>query len=176
VVCDADFTCGLQRSGRPSLSFKHRRHAFIATQGDAAGRADTQAGGLFSGFQPFQAKVALDGGFQFFFVLHGPERAYLNAFPATDAQIVVNEDDATFIPGNGVHRAGVPARRLGALAAVYRNEIRTFFYNAYQPGADVQAVFLFAGHFAGMASHAVHLFDYQSTLSHFDPPIALYSV
>jgi hypothetical protein len=114
----------LPRSG---LSFKQRRHAFFAAHGDAPGWADTQAGGLFSEFQPFKTKVALYCDFQFFFVLHGPERACINAFPTTDAQIFINEDDAAFIPENGVHRAGVPAGRLGALAAVNRNEIRTFF-------------------------------------------------
>jgi hypothetical protein len=149
------------------LSFKHRRHAFFAAHGNAPGRTDTQAGGLFPVFQPFKAKVALDGDFQFFFVLHGPERACIDAFPATDAQVVVNEDDATFIPGNGVHRAGIPAGRLGTLAAVNRNEVRAFFYNAYEPGADIQAVFLFASHFAGMAPHAVIFFDNQGVLSHY---------
>jgi hypothetical protein len=46
----------------------------------------------------------------------------------------------------------------------------------YQPGADVQAVFLFAGHFAGMAPHAVNLFDNQGVLSHSATPIGLHSV
>jgi hypothetical protein len=149
---------------------------FFAGHGDAPGRTDTQAGGLFPGCQSFKTKVALDCDFQFFIVLHRLERAGVNAFPATDAQVVVNEDDATFIPGNGVHRAGVPAGRLGAVAAVNWDEIRTFLYNVYQPGADVQAVFLFAGHFAGMAPHAVNFFDNQSAFSHFDPPIVLYTV
>jgi hypothetical protein len=176
VVCDADFVYGPEQSDKRDLSFKHRCHAFFAAHGDALGWADTQAGGLFPGSQSFKAKVALDSDFQFFFVLHGPERAGVNAFPTTDAQIFVNQDDATFISGNGVHRAGVPAGRLGALAAVNRNEIRAFFYNMYQPGADVQAVFLFAGHFTGMAPHAVIFFDNQGAFSHFDPPIALYSV
>jgi hypothetical protein len=176
VVCDAYFAYGPQRSNKRGLSFKHCRHTFFATHGDAPGRTDTQAGGLFPGFQPLKTKVAFDRHFHFFFVLHGPERACINAFPATDAQVVVNEDDATFIPGNGVHRAGVPAGRLGALAAVYRNEIRAFFYNVYQPRADVQAVFLFAGHFTRMAPHAVIFFDNQSAFSHFDPPIVLHSV
>jgi hypothetical protein len=160
---------------RNGLSFKHRRHTFFATHGDAPGRADTQAGWPFPGFQPFKAKVALDRDFQFFFELHGPERACFNAFPATDAQVVVNENDSAFIPGNGVHRAGVPAGRLGALVAVNRNEIRTFFCNVYQPGADFQVVFLFAGHFASMAPHAVIFFDNQGVLSHSAPPIGLHS-
>jgi hypothetical protein len=108
--------------------------------------------------------------------MHGMERACVNTFPATDAQIAVNQNDATIIPGNGVHRAGVPAGRLGALAAVYRNEIRAFFDNVYQSGADVQAVFLFAGHFAGMAPHAVIFFDNQDAFSHFGSPIGLHSV
>jgi hypothetical protein len=176
VVCNADSANGTQRSDKRGLSFKHRRHAFFATHGDAPGWADTQAGRLFPAFQPFKTKVALDRDLHIFIVLHGPERACVNAFPATDAQVVVNDDDATFIPGNGVHRAGIPAGRLGALAAVNRDEIRAFFYDVYQPGADVQAVFLFAGHFAGMAPHAVNLFDNQSAFSHFDPPIVLYSV
>jgi hypothetical protein len=175
VVCDADFVYGPEQSDKRDLSFKHRRHAFFATHGYAPGWADTQAGGLFLRFQSFKAKVALYCDFQYFFVLHGPKRACVNAFPTTDAQIFVNQDDATFISGNGVHRAGVPAGRLGALAAVNRNEIRTFFYNMYQPGADVQAVFLFAGHFASMAPHAVIFFDNKGVLSHSGPPIGLHS-
>jgi hypothetical protein len=102
-------------------------------------------------------------------------RTHLVAAIAANAAVFV--DDRVFFVhhGNGLHRTGVPAGRLGALAAVNRNEIRAFFYNAYQPGPDLQGVFLFAGHFASMASHAVIFFDNQNMLSHFPPPIVLHS-
>jgi hypothetical protein len=171
MVCDAEFKYEPPCFDKRNLSFKYCRHAFFAGQCDAPGRADTQTGWLLSGFQPFTAKIAFDRNFYFFFVLHRSEGAGINTFTATDAQVVVNKDDAIFISGNSVCRASVPAGRFGALVAVDRNEIRASFDHAYQPGADLQFVFLFAGHFAGMAPHAVIFFNNQRELSHTVPPI-----
>jgi hypothetical protein len=143
----------------PFLSrfLKHSRNAFLAAQTNTSGRTDTEAGRLFIFGQPMQAQVALDRDLPLVFKLHGAEGTGFQAFSASDAKIIVNENNTLFISGNRLHRAGLLAGGFGTMVAINGDVIRAFFKHPHQSRSHAQTVFLFAGNFTGMTAHTVLL-------------------
>jgi hypothetical protein len=91
---------------------------------DASGWAHTHTSGLFIVQQSFNTQVAFDGNFQFIFELHGPEGTGLDTLPASDAEIIVNQNNALLISRNRFHGTGFLTGRFCTMVTVYGDEIR----------------------------------------------------
>jgi hypothetical protein len=143
---------------------------------DAPGRAYTDACRLFIVEDPVHAEIALYGNLISVFELHSAEGACLDAFPASDARFLVDEDDPLPVSGDGTHGAGILAGRLCAVAAVDGGKIRGLLDDPYQSRPHTQAMLLFAGDLAGMTAHAVAFPKNKGYLLHLISPMLLHSV
>jgi hypothetical protein len=72
---------------------------------DTSSGANQRTGGAFIVLEPVDAHIALDGEFPIIIKLHGPERAGFNTGFATDAGVLVNQDDALLISRDRLYRA-----------------------------------------------------------------------
>jgi hypothetical protein len=81
--------------------------------------------------------------------------------------------NASFISRDGLYRAGIPARGLGAVVAIDRDVIGRPLNHLYQPGPHVKPMFLLASNFTGVAAHTISLKDQQRDLSHLLFPLLI---
>jgi hypothetical protein len=77
---------------------------FAITPKYALGRAGFAAGRNLTVVEPGNTKIALYCQFCVIIKLHRPKRTGLEAFPAANTKLIVNEHQPAFIPDNGFHR------------------------------------------------------------------------
>jgi hypothetical protein len=133
---------------------------------NTAGGADLGTGRGQTLFNPVQAEIAFNGRFFFLIKLHGPERTGRHTFPAADTVFPFDEHQAPVVSIYGLHRADIPAGRLGAMATIDRDKERAFFIDPDQAGADPELMLLLAGHFTGMTAAAIFFINGQGFLFH----------
>jgi hypothetical protein len=109
--------------------------------------------------QSLYTEIAFHGHLALLFELHGPEGAGFYAIPAPDAEIFVDQDHALLVSGYGLHRTGIPARRLGTVVTVDGDIFITGLNNGYNTRAHAQSMLLLAGDLAGVAAHTVLFSD-----------------
>jgi len=134
--------------------------------------------GGYAGWQlppvnPFHTQVTLLGYFFRLIKLHHPERTRPDAIFTTNAQLLVNQDDAILPLGNGSHQTGILTGRAAAVQAMgdYISQLLFLLYsvgsvrvNSNPPGSNREAMFLLTGYFAGITAHAVISIDDKSIL------------
>jgi hypothetical protein len=150
--------------------FKNRGNIFFLTKPDTTGGADTHAGRLFIVRQPFQAQIALHGDFPLVVELHGPEGTGLQTGLTADTEIIIDQNNTLGVSGDGLFRAGLPARGFGTVMAVLGNILRGILDHPYQPRPYPQVMFLLASHFTGMTTHTILLNYIKRNFFHPVPP------
>jgi hypothetical protein len=128
---------------------------FGIAEKNTLGATHTGTGRLLTLVKPLDAQIALHSHFSGIIKLHGTEGAGIDTFPASDAQVRVDENDTLGVALNGLDGAGFDTGGVRTVVTVNGIEVRCFFNHPHQPGADTQAVLLLARHFAGMTSHTV---------------------
>jgi hypothetical protein len=102
--------------------------------------------------------------------LHGAKRTGFNAFPASYAQVIVDENNTLFISGNGIRRAGFLAGSLCTMVAIDRDKVGRLLNHAYQSRANSQLMLLFARQFTRVAPHTVIFVKGQENFFHIISP------
>jgi len=67
------------------------------TPEDASGGTDTAASGRFTSFESFDAQIAFHSDAPVFIELHGAKGTGLQALPATDTQLLLDQDNSLMI-------------------------------------------------------------------------------
>ncbi len=121
---------------------------------NAVARAGINTGWVKTRINPFNAQVTLLGYFFLFFKLHHAKGTSIDAIFATDAKLLINQNNAVLSFGYCVYWAGIITRRLATMHAVGNSisklpftlhDARSISVDSYPSWANGQVMLLFTG-------------------------------